>query len=152
MTGITEQRGAKICARKDFSELRTITFLPFPPAFSLRNSETLVRVVVDSFRPCSAFTEHPTNAVLCGQTWRYSGKRHRSSLLSGGCPGWLVRNEQESVCAVIKIKWGLTWRSALGWLVRKGPSEEVTLDNTPLLPLRNGGCCGCGSGTAAVKK
>lgn len=48
-----------------------------------------------------------------------------------------MKNKQENVSAVIKIKREWTWQSALGWMVRKGPSEEVALGNTQLLSLKN---------------
>lgn len=74
--------------------------------------------------------------------------RHRGSLLSG-CLHCCVgggENEQESVCTVIKIKRGLGLAVCSRWPVGKDPSE-VTLGDTQLLPLKNGGYCVCGSGT-----
>lgn len=48
-----------------------------------------------------------------------------------------MKNKQENVSAVIKIKRERTWQSALGWMVRKGPSEEVMLGNTRWLSLKS---------------
>lgn len=48
--------------------------------------------------------------------------------------------------AVIKIKQGLTWGSALGGVVRKGPCEKVILGNGRL-SLKNGEYSVYGSGT-----
>lgn len=45
-----------------------------------------------------------------------------------------MKNEWENICVVIKMKQGMGLASALGCLVRKGLSEDVTLGDTQLLP------------------
>lgn len=49
--------------------------------------------------------------------------------------------------AGITIRRLVTWWSAVGWVVRKGPSEEVTLGNSQSSSLKSRGCSVYGAGT-----